>query len=227
MASASVGSPMTSCQCSTGTWLVTMVERAAVAIVDDFEQVAALLGGQRGEPPIVEDEQVDAGDAGQQASVAAVAAGERERLEQPRQPVIEDGAIVAAGLVAERAGDPALAHPGRADDQQVQLALDPVAGDEAGEQGSVEAARGARDRYPRRRPGAAARRTSAGWRGTCSAVRRPRGRACRARRSSNGSAATSGWRRWSSKALAMPVRPRAIRRSRVGWVSMGGSCRQW
>ena len=39
-----------------------MVERAAVAIVDDFEQVAALLGGERGEPPIVEDEQLDAGE---------------------------------------------------------------------------------------------------------------------------------------------------------------------
>ena len=36
---------------------------AAVAILDDFEQVAALLGGQRIEPPIIEDEQLDAGDA--------------------------------------------------------------------------------------------------------------------------------------------------------------------
>ena len=58
-----VGSPMTSCQCSTGTWLVTMVDAAAVAVVDDFEQIAALFGGQRGEPPVVEDEQLDAGDA--------------------------------------------------------------------------------------------------------------------------------------------------------------------
>ena len=79
----------------------------------------------------------------EQPRVAAVAAGERQGLEQPRQPVVEDGAIVAAGLVAERAGDPALADAGRADDQQVLLAVDPVAGDELGEQGSVEAARGA------------------------------------------------------------------------------------
>ena len=56
--------------------------------------------------------------------------------------MVEDGTVVAACLVAEGAGDPALAHPGRAEDQQIQLALDPVAGDEAGEQGSVEAARG-------------------------------------------------------------------------------------
>ena len=39
-------------------------------------------------------------------------------------------------------------------------------------------------------------------------------------RSSNDNAAMSGDRRWSSKALAMPARPRAIRRSCVGWASM-------
>jgi hypothetical protein len=33
----------------------------------------------------------------------------RMDTEQPRQPVIEDGAVVTAGFVAERAGDPALA----------------------------------------------------------------------------------------------------------------------
>jgi hypothetical protein len=58
---------------------------AAVAIVDDFEQVAALVGGHRREPPVIEDEQLDAGEAGEETAVAAVAAGECERLEQPRQ----------------------------------------------------------------------------------------------------------------------------------------------
>jgi hypothetical protein len=32
---------------------------ALVAIVDDFEEIATLLAGERGEAPIVEDEQVD------------------------------------------------------------------------------------------------------------------------------------------------------------------------
>ena len=67
----------------------------------------------RGEPPVVEDEQLDAGQAGEQTPVTAIAAGKRQRFEQPRQAVIEDGAIVAAGLVTECTGDPALAHPGR------------------------------------------------------------------------------------------------------------------
>jgi hypothetical protein len=45
--------------------------------------------------------------------IAPVAAGERESFEQPRQAMVEDEAIVAAGLVAERAGDPTLADAGR------------------------------------------------------------------------------------------------------------------
>ena len=135
---------------------------ALMAIIDDLEQIAALLAGERGEPPIVEDEELDARRALEQPGIASVAAGERERLEQPRQAMIEDGTIVAAGLVAERAGDPALAGPGRAGDQEVLLAVDPVAVDELGEEGAVDAARGRADRCPRRRRSAATRRTSAG-----------------------------------------------------------------
>ena len=55
--------------------------------------------------------------------------------------MVEDGAVVAAGLVAERAGDPALADAGRAGDEQVLVPLDPVAGGELLEQRAVEAAR--------------------------------------------------------------------------------------
>jgi hypothetical protein len=43
--------------------------------------------------------------------------------------------------VAERTSDPTFADTGWADDQHIELALDPVAGDEAGEQRSVEPAR--------------------------------------------------------------------------------------
>ena len=113
-----------------------------MAIVDDFEKIAALLGGHGREPPIVENKQLDAGQAGQQTPITAVAAGKGERLEQPGQAVIKDGAIVAAGFVPERACDPTFSDAGRADDQQVELAFDPVTGDEAGEQGSIEAAGG-------------------------------------------------------------------------------------
>ena len=32
---------------------------ALVAVVDDFEEIAALLAGKRSEAPIIEDEQID------------------------------------------------------------------------------------------------------------------------------------------------------------------------
>jgi len=43
MASAKVGSSMTSCHASTGNWLVSSVDPAAVAVFDDLHQIAALV----------------------------------------------------------------------------------------------------------------------------------------------------------------------------------------
>jgi hypothetical protein len=86
---------------------------AAVTVLEDLEQVAALAGGERGEAPVVQDQQIDAGDGLEQAGVSPVAAGEGELLEEPRDAVVEDAPTVAAGLVAQRTGDPALAEPGR------------------------------------------------------------------------------------------------------------------
>jgi hypothetical protein len=40
-----------------------------VAIVDDFEQVAALLRSQRCQPPVVEDQKLDTGEAFEEASI--------------------------------------------------------------------------------------------------------------------------------------------------------------
>lgn len=73
--------------------------------------------------------------------MAAVAARESELIEQPRSTLIEHGAIIAAGLVAERRCEPALADAGRAADQQVGMVVDPAALDKLGEQRPVEAAR--------------------------------------------------------------------------------------
>ena len=142
MASARVGSPMPRARLDRQ--LAGDDGRgAAVAVVHDLEQIAPLLGRQGSEAPVVEDQELDPGEGLEEAGVPSVAAGEREGLEQPRHAMVEDGAVVAAGLVAERAGDPALADAGRAGDQQILVAVDPVASDELLEQGAVEAADGA------------------------------------------------------------------------------------
>jgi hypothetical protein len=89
---------------------------AAVAIVDDFEQIAALLRGQRRQAPVVEDQQLDTGEALEEACIASIAACQRQCVEQAWHAIVEHRSIVTAGLVAERAGKPALAGAGRAHD---------------------------------------------------------------------------------------------------------------
>jgi hypothetical protein len=114
-----------------------------MAVFQDLQEVVAGAGLERSEAPVVEDEQIDAAERAQQARVAAVAAGERQVVEQARDALIEDRAIVAAGLVAERRGKPALADASRTADQEVGVLVDPAALDETGEQRAVETARGA------------------------------------------------------------------------------------
>jgi hypothetical protein len=74
---------------------------AAVALLEDFEEVMASGGVERLETPIVEDEQLDAAEGSHDAGVTAIAAGEREIGEQLGNALVEDGAVVAAGFVAE------------------------------------------------------------------------------------------------------------------------------
>ena len=47
---------------------------AVVAVIDDLEQIAALLGPKRLRPPVVDDQQPDAFERGQEARQAALAA---------------------------------------------------------------------------------------------------------------------------------------------------------
>jgi hypothetical protein len=114
-----------------------------VAIFEDFQEVVTGTGVERLESPIIEDQQIDTAKAAQQAWMAAVAAGERQIVEQSRDALIEHGAIVATGLVAERRGEPTLADAGRAADQEIDAVVDPATLNEAGEQRTVEPARGA------------------------------------------------------------------------------------
>lgn len=54
IASAIVGSPMTSCQCPVGSWDVMRRGSLRVAVLEDFEQVTAFGVGQRCEAEIVD-----------------------------------------------------------------------------------------------------------------------------------------------------------------------------
>ena len=115
---------------------------AAVAVFDDFQHVVALLGAERFEAPIIEDQQLDAAEGAHQPRVAAVATGQREIAEHPRNALVQHRAVVAACFVAEGASQPAFADTGRPFDDQVLRLVDPAAGDQGLEQGAVETAGG-------------------------------------------------------------------------------------
>jgi hypothetical protein len=75
---------------------------STITFFEDFEEVMTSGGIERLETPIVEDEQLHTAERPQDASIAAVVAGECEIGEELGNALVEDGAIVTTGLVAER-----------------------------------------------------------------------------------------------------------------------------
>ena len=77
------------------------------------------------EAPIIEDQELSAIEAAHDASMAAVAAGQREISEEFGDPMIKHRAIVAAGLVAESARKPTLADATWPAQDQIVVRIDP------------------------------------------------------------------------------------------------------
>lgn len=100
---------------------------AAMAVFEDFREVAALRGGEDGQAPIVDDQHIHAGDGLEDAVVAAVATGKCKCLEHVRGALIEQGPPTPARLATQGAGDPAFAQTGGSGDQQVLMAGDSAA----------------------------------------------------------------------------------------------------
>jgi hypothetical protein len=111
-----------------------------VPIVDDFQKIASLLGGERCQSPIVEDEYLHTCQALEHAGIAPVTTCEAERFQHTRYALIENRAVIAAGSMAESTGDPGLADAGGAGDQQILLAFDPFSLRHPLEQGPIEPA---------------------------------------------------------------------------------------
>jgi hypothetical protein len=84
-----------------------------VAIVDHLQQVTALIGGQLDHCPIVQDQQPGASQGLQQPCLTAMQPGNRQLVEQPREALVEHRDAVAGGLIAQSAGNPTFADPGR------------------------------------------------------------------------------------------------------------------
>src|SRR2546426_8908613 len=85
----------------------------AVAIVEDLEQVAAVLVAQGCQAPVIEHQDVGAGEAGEQAGVAARGGGGGGLLEQTRHPAGEHACAGAGGPVGGGAGGGGASRGGR------------------------------------------------------------------------------------------------------------------
>jgi hypothetical protein len=111
---------------------------ASVSLLEDFEQVVAGARVERLKARVAEDQQIGSAKGFQHAGMAPVAARQGEVFAEFGPAVIENRAIVAAGFVADGAGEPALANAGRTDEDQIVVGVDPGAVGELLEQGAVE-----------------------------------------------------------------------------------------
>src|SRR4030067_612657 len=100
---------------------------SSVTVLDDFEEVAALLVGKRGDSPVVEDEEIEACEGVEEFGVPAVAAAYAQLFEEPREADVSCRVPFPAGLVPQGTGEGGLAGPGGPRDDQGVMGADPVA----------------------------------------------------------------------------------------------------
>ena len=105
MASAKVGSPSQSCHFSIGSRIVTRVERVAYRSSRSSSMSRRLLELCLAEAEVVEDDEVDLGEGGEQFGIGAVAAGDGDVVQQPRESQVKRGETVAAGLMGKRTAE--------------------------------------------------------------------------------------------------------------------------
>ncbi len=113
--------------------------RSCVALLDDLEQVAAALGGEVLQSPVVQHQQGDPGETPQDGGVSPCRGREDEFGHAP----VEHGLLLSACLIGQGAGHEGLFGSGWTDEDQIEGLADPVTGGELGEGGAGDAAPGA------------------------------------------------------------------------------------
>jgi hypothetical protein len=113
-----------------------------VAFFEDFEEIMPCSGIERFEAPVIKDEELHAPKRPQESGIATIAARQREISEELGNALIENGSVVAASPMAERASKPAFADAGRAAQDDVVVGIDPTALGQLLEQGAIETAGG-------------------------------------------------------------------------------------
>src|SRR6185312_13832021 len=114
----------------------------AISIFEDLKEVATLGVLERRDQEIVEDKDVELGEAREHRGVRTVAARDRELVCEPRDARAQSTQALAAGGLSERGAEVRLPDARLADDDHVVLLADPLAGGEVAHDRLVEAATG-------------------------------------------------------------------------------------
>jgi hypothetical protein len=110
----------------------------AVAVIDEFQEIAALFCIEFTHSPIIQQQEMSFGDGGEEFAIAAISFGDQEILEESGDSQIEGGETFSASLVSECAGKKGFTGPCGAGNDEVMVLFDPVAGLELCDQSFID-----------------------------------------------------------------------------------------
>lgn len=112
-----------------------------VPIIEDLEQIAHRLIGERGDAEVIEDQQIGLGQLPEERRALVQGAVARELIDEARKAEAAHREIGTTGRVCEGGGQIAFADPGRSGHQHVQVLSDPGQIRDLGELAGIDAAR--------------------------------------------------------------------------------------
>ena len=112
-----------------------------VTVITDFQKITALTVGQWSHGPIIDQENVDAGNAVQQFAKASVSAGDGKIAKQTRSADVKRCESLADRFLSQSPSDKSFADATGSGDDQVLVMADPFTGRKTAHELAVETAR--------------------------------------------------------------------------------------
>ncbi len=112
----------------------------AVTIFEKFQKVPALIVGQGGQAPVIQDDQLGFRQGGQELGITPIPFGDLKVLEETGETEIANRVALSTGFVGQRTSHEGFTASGRAGNEDIVVLSDPVAGTQLGDQGFIQAA---------------------------------------------------------------------------------------
>ncbi len=110
-----------------------------ITVIQDLQEVMSVPISQGFQPPVVQHEHIDLGQALEELGIAAVRMGNFKVGEQPGQALVEHMIAVPTGLMAQGTGDVGLADTGGSQNEHIAMLADPLIAGQALQEAAVEA----------------------------------------------------------------------------------------